>query len=344
REIAPLGYNLTLRAVDKGTPPRETYKATQVHLVDLNDNKPVFDREIYEVDVPETTPVNTPIIRLKVSDADDGKNAQVFLEIVGGNEGGEFNINPETGMLYTAVTLDAEDKAFYTLTVSAIDQGNAGTRKQSAAKVKVNIVDTNDNDPLFDSPEMEVSINENEPAGTSVIKVTAKDKDSGENAYISYSIANLKPVPFEIDHFSGVIKTTQVLDYESMRREYILRVRASDWGLPYRRQTEMQLKIKLLDVNDNRPQFEKVDCLGHVPRNLPIGREIITLSAIDFDAGNIISYRIVSGNEDGCFALDITSGVLSIACDLTDVRVNEREINVTATDSAHFSDVVRIRI
>lgn len=344
RELAPLGYNLTLRAVDKGTPPRETYKSTHVHLVDLNDNKPVFDREIYEVDVPETTPVNTPIIRLKVSDADDGKNAQVFLEIVGGNEGGEFNINPETGMLYTAVTLDAEDKAFYTLTVSAIDQGNAGTRKQSAAKVKINIVDTNDNDPLFDNPEMEVSINENEPAGTSVIKVTAKDKDSGENAYISYSIANLKPVPFEIDHFSGVIKTTQVLDYESMRREYILRVRASDWGLPYRRQTEMQLKIKLLDVNDNRPQFEKVDCLGHVPRNLPIGREIITLSAIDFDAGNMISYRIVSGNEDGCFSLDLTTGVLSIACDLTDVRVNEREVNVTATDGSHFSDVVKIRI
>lgn len=344
RETAPLGYNLTLRAVDKGTPARQTYISIPVHLSDLNDNAPVFDREIYEVDVPETSPVNSPIIRLKVTDADQGRNAQVFLEIVGGNEGGEFHINPDTGMLYTAVCLDAEHKAFYTLTVSAIDQGNAGTRKQSSAKVKIQVVDTNDNDPLFDSPTMEVLLDENESAGKSVTKVTARDKDSGENAYISYSIANLNPVPFDIDYFSGVITTTKVLDFESMKREYILQIRASDWGQPYRRQTEMQLKIKIRDVNDNRPQFEKIDCVGFVPRFVPIGTEILTLSALDFDAGNIISYRTVSGNEDGCFTLDSTSGVVSVTCDLADLLVAEREINVTATDGTHFADVMRVRI
>lgn len=344
RETAPLGYNLTLRASDKGTPPRQTYTSIPVHLADLNDNAPVFDREIYEVDVPETSPINSPIIRLKVTDADQGRNAQVFLEIVGGNEGGEFHINPDTGMLYTSVCLDAEQKSFYTLTVSAIDQGNTGTRKQSSAKVKVQVVDTNDNDPLFDTPELEVLVDENEPAGTSITKVTARDKDSGENAYISYSIANLNPVPFEIDHFTGIVKTTKVLDFESMRRHYVLHIRASDWGSPYRRQTEMQLKIKIRDVNDNRPQFEKVDCVGHLPRFVPIGTEIITLSAIDFDAGNIISYRTVSGNEDGCFNLDAASGVLSVTCDLSDIFVQEREINITATDGTHFADVTRVKI
>ncbi|XP_069696735.1 fat-like cadherin-related tumor suppressor homolog [Periplaneta americana] len=344
REVAPQGYNLTLRATDKGVPSRQTYKSVPVHLADLNDNTPVFDREIYEVEVPETAPINTPVIRLKVTDADEGKNAEVHLEIVGGNEGGEFHINPTTGMLYTAEALDAEHKAFYTLTVSAIDQGNAGTRKQSSAKVKINVMDTNDNDPLFDPTEDIVWIDENEPAGTSVTRVTARDKDSGENAYISYSIVNLNPVPFEIDHFSGVVRTTTVLDYESMRREYILRIRASDWGLPYRRQTEIQLKIRVRDVNDNRPQFEKVDCTGNVQRYVSIGTEVITLSAIDFDAGSIISYRLISGNEDGCFALDTTSGVLSVTCDLSDVKVSEREVNVTATDGTHFSDTVSVMI
>lgn len=344
REAAPHGYNLTMKATDKGIPPKESYKSVPVHLIDLNDNAPVFDREIYEVDIPETAPVNSPVIRLKVTDADEGKNALVFLEIVGGNEGGEFHINPYTGMLYTAVTLDAEVKSMYTLTVSAIDQGNSGTRKQSSAKVKVTVVDTNDNDPLFDTAETTVWMDENEPAGTTVTKVSAKDRDSGENAYISYSIANLKPVPFEIDHFSGVVKTTMVLDYESMRREYILRIRASDWGLPYRRQTEMQLKIRVRDINDNRPQFEKVDCSGHVPRYVTIGTEIITLSAIDFDTGNVISYRLVGGNSDGCFALDSTSGVLTVTCDLSDVKVSEREVNITATDGTHFSDVVHVLV
>lgn len=344
REQTPQGYNLTLRAIDRGTPPRQSYKVVPVHLADINDNPPVFNREMYEVAVPETSPPNTPVIRLKVSDRDEGKNALVSLEIVGGNEGGEFRVNADTGMLYTAQPLDAETKAFYTLTVSAIDQGNTGTRKQSSAKVKINVQDTNDNDPIFEQSNVTIWVDENEPAGTTVTKVTARDRDSGENAYISYSIANLNGVPFDIDHFLGTVRTAKLIDYESMRREYVLRVRASDWGLPYRRQTEMQLVIKVRDVNDNRPQFEKVDCVGHVARYVPIGTEVLTLSALDFDAGNFINYRMVSGNEDGCFALDATSGVISVSCDLNDVGVDVRELNVTATDGTHFADVMRVQV
>lgn len=344
RETAPRGYNLTLRARDRGVPPKETFKSVVVQLADINDNAPVFDREEYEANIPETAPVNSPVIKVKVTDADAGKNAEVLLEIVGGNEGKEFRINSNTGMLYTAVPLDVETKSYYTLTVSARDQGNIGSRRQTAAKIKVNVVDANDNDPLFDSPLAEVTVNENEPAGTIVTRVQAHDRDSGENSYISYGIANLNPVPFDIDHFAGIVRTTHVLDYESMRREYTLKIRASDWGLPYRRQTEMQLRVRLLDVNDNRPQFEKVDCIGHVPKTVAIGREVLTLSAIDFDAGNIISYRIVSGNEDNCFALDANIGTLSVTCDLNDTATSAREVNVTATDSKHFSDTMRIRI
>lgn len=285
REKSPRGYNLTLRAVDKGIPPQTSYKTINIPIADVNDNAPVFNREIYEVAVPETSPPNTPVIRLKVNDPDSGKNAQVFLEIVGGNEGGEFRVNPDTGMLYTQKNLDAETKAFYTLTVSAIDQGNVGMRKQSSAKVKINVQDTNDNDPIFDQTNQTIWIDENEPAGTTVTKVTARDRDSGENAYISYSIANLHEVPFEIEHFSGIVRTSKLIDYESMRREYILYIRASDWGLPYRRQTEMELIIKIRDVNDNRPQFERIDCIKYIPRHTAIGTEVFTVSAIDFDSG-----------------------------------------------------------
>jgi protocadherin Fat 1/2/3 len=91
-------------------------------------------------------------------------------------------------MLYTNAILDAEKKPFYTLTVSAIDQGNTGTRKQSSAKVKINIEDRNDENPVFETPTMTVWVDENEPAGTIVAKVKATDADSNDNAYISYSI------------------------------------------------------------------------------------------------------------------------------------------------------------
>ncbi|XP_075972507.1 FAT atypical cadherin kugelei isoform X2 [Anticarsia gemmatalis] len=344
RETAPAGYNLTLRAVDAGHPPRASYLTLPVTLVDANDNAPVFSREVYEASVPETVPPNTPVIRLKVSDRDEGRNARVYIEVVGGNEGEEFYVNPDTGVLYTAVPLDAEEKALYTLTVSAIDQGNAGTRKQSSAKVKITVLDSNDNDPVFEREVTEVTVQENGPSGAVVARVIARDADSGDNAYISYSIANLQPVPFDVDHFSGAVRTTRLLDYESMRREYTLRIRASDWGTPYRRQAEMRLVVRLEDVNDNRPQFERVDCVGYLPRRLAIGSEIVTLSAIDFDAGDVVSYRIIGGNEDNCFALDSGTGVMSLSCDLSDIRADSRVLNVTATDGTHFADATSMTL
>lgn len=167
-------------------------------------------------------------------------------------------------------------------------------------------------------------------------------------SFVSLSLfhftANLNEVPFDIDHFSGSVRTSKLLDYETMRREYVLHIRASDWGQPYRRQTEMKLFVNLRNANDHRPQFERIDCVGQIPRHLSIGSELITLSAIDFDAGDVISYRIVSGNEDGCFNLDSASGLISLGCDLQDIGVDKREVNVTATDGTHFADNTRIQI
>ncbi|XP_039746236.1 fat-like cadherin-related tumor suppressor homolog [Pararge aegeria] len=344
RERAPRGYNLTLRATDAGTPARAAYTTLPVTLRDTDDSAPVFSRELYEARVSETAPPNTPVIRLKVSDRDEGRNARVYIEIVGGNEGGEFAVNADTGVLYTAVALDAEHKSLYTLTVSAVDQGDAGARKQSSAKVKIEVVDANDNDPVFEREELHVTLAENGAAGAVVARVAARDADAGENAYVSYAIANLQPVPFEVDHFSGAVRTTRLLDYESMRREYALRIRASDWGLPYRRQAEMRLTVHLQDVNDNRPQFERVDCVGYLSRKLAIGSEIVTLSAIDFDSGDVVSYRIAGGNEDNCFSLDASTGVLVLACDLGDVRADSRALNVTATDGTHFADAAALTL
>lgn len=149
RERAPMGYNLTLRAVDGGTPARNSTATLHVTVSDWNDHAPVFDRQHYDVRVVETAPVGTPLIRLRVSDEDQGRNAQVQLSIVGGNQGGHFRINPTSGVLYTALPLDAEMRAEHVLTVSAIDQGTAGTRQQSSAKITVQVLDANDNDPIF---------------------------------------------------------------------------------------------------------------------------------------------------------------------------------------------------
>lgn len=72
---------------------------------------------------------------------------------------------------------------------------------------------------------------------------------------MTYNIANLKPVPFSIDHFSGEIRTAKSFDFEVDRREFQLVIRASDWGQPSRRQSQTTLDIRLQDANDNRPRM-----------------------------------------------------------------------------------------
>ena len=124
------------------------------------------------------------------------------------------------------------------------------------ARVRITVNDVNDNDPQFVETEKTIYFDENEPAESRVFRASAKDRDSGENAHISYSIANInaEEIPFDIDHTTGVIKSRRLIDYETDKREYKLQIRASDWGTPFRRQSEMRLRIRIKDINDNRPQ------------------------------------------------------------------------------------------
>lgn len=335
-------YNLTLIAYDCGRPPRQSLHSFNIRITPPAQRYPIFEKEIYEINVLESAPINSPIIRLKIMENE--RVVEVHLEIVGGNEEGVFSIHSRTGVLYTARHLDAESKNLYTLTVSAVEHGKPSYSMQTSAKVIVNVLDINDNDPMFELAAMDVSVGEDEPPGTSVARVFAKDNDSGENSYISYSIANVNPVPFEIDHFTGVIRTIDELDYETMKKESLLYVRASDWGLPYRRETEMELKITLRDINDNRPRFDKVNCSGSLSRFAPLRSEIVSLLAIDFDSGSVISYRIVSKNTEGCFGMDLTSGILYVACDLKSENFTERTINTIATDGLHYSEINPIHV
>ena len=202
REISPYGYNLTLKAVDRGIPPRTSYKDVHVKLADFNDHSPIFDKEIYEVTVNESAPINTSLARLKVTDRDSGRNAKIQLRISAGNKYEHFRINPKSGVLYVAKRLDAEQRTSYTLTVSALDQANTGMRKQSSARVRIYVQDVNDNDPKFQFPMHEITFDENQQKGSEVYTVQASDLDSGENGTYALQINIINLIHFYRIFFS----------------------------------------------------------------------------------------------------------------------------------------------
>ena len=344
REVLPPVFNLTVTATDGGSPPRTTEKIVQIQLADVNDEAPEFEHELYEAVVDEVAPLHTPLLVVKAIDMDSGRNGDVVYDIAQGNDRGWFTINRMTGLVSVAGPLDAELTNQVQLVIGAQDRANAGSRQASYTRLHITIQDCNDNAPMFNETNLVAYVSEDAPVGTDVQQVAAYDLDASDNGYLSYSLSNPDPVPFTIDHFNGMIRTNEKLDYESMKRLYKLRVRVSDWGSPFRRESEAEVHVRLRDANDNKPMFEKVNCTGYLSREAPIGTTLVVVSAIDFDAGNIISYQILSGNADGCFAMDASTGVLSLGCDLSEEDTPERSLLITATDGHNTADPMSINI
>ncbi|XP_043918442.1 protocadherin Fat 1 [Protopterus annectens] len=333
----PFGFNLTLQAKDRGAPPQ--FSAVKViHVAPLQSKyRPVrFEKDVYKVTISEFSPPNTPVVIVKAI-----PSYPHLRYIFRRNEGKtKFALNANTGLIATAELLNAQSMSPFELEVMTND-------RKAFTKVIINIEDVNNNAPEFTQTSYKASVNENVPVGTSVLTVRAIDPDNSENGYVTYSIANVNPPPFSIDHFTGVISTSLLLDYELMPRVYNLRVRASDWGSPYRHEVEVPVTIVLNNLNDNKPLFEKIDCEGTISREFAVEEPIITLSAIDADELQLVKYVVVSGNELGLFELNENSGVLSLKQPFTEgaaARMSFHSLQVAATDGENFAEPMYINI
>ncbi|CAI9732107.1 protocadherin Fat 1 isoform X3 [Octopus vulgaris] len=344
REDSPDGFNLTLYVSDQGTPSLNSTIVVPVDIQDMNDNSPVFSQAIYEASIDETALVNSPVIFIKAGDADAGKNAKVHYTITGGNVDGYFQIDPISGLITTASVLDAETVSDVELEVCAEDEANSGARKSGAAIVHIDIKDCNDNTPVFNSTGDIFYVDENSPISSIVGQVTATDIDKDENGYFSLTIANINKVPFEIEPFAGHLKLTQVLDYESMKDSYILKIRASDWGSPFRREAETQVTVKVRDVNDNKPQFESLSCMVYVSSDIENDTALLVVSAIDLDITSIVSYSIDKGNEKNYFSIHTERGDIFLSVPTTELLESKFTLAIGATDGIHAADPMEMTV
>lgn len=331
----PFGLNLSLQAWDRGTPQ----KFSAVHMVHLRLSRPapaevIFQKDEFEVLLSEVAPPGTVVEAVKLQPEPD--DAEYIL--TPSADSGFFSINTMTGVISTAHWLTQLTQEVFELEVLEVDS-------DLRVKVKVILEDANDNAPLFAQQSYEVFVNESVAVGTTVAVVTASDGDHGENGYITYSMASLTPLPFSVQQFTGAVTTTQELDFESSLESFSFVIRASDWGSPYRRESEVNVTVHLENVNDNKPLFEKVACVGVISRDLPVGEVITTMSAIDIDELELVKYKILSGNERGYFDLNPDSGVMTLHHSLNTVAPkNSFNLKITATDGEHFSDPMFVNI
>ncbi|XP_063535719.1 protein dachsous [Cydia strobilella] len=353
-------HMMTIAATDNGMPPLSASATLIINVIDANDNEPVFSKAAYEFKVEENMNVGAFVGKIAATDADLGDNALLRYSLFPTNT--SFAINPVTGIITTKDFLDREFKAAYSLFAEAKDLGTPA--RYSKVPISIKITDVNDNSPeIIDPREDVISVREEQQPGAEVARVKAIDRDNGANSSVTYSIVNERDSDgfgvFVIDPKSGVIKTSTVLDHEE-RSIYRLTVAATDGGTPPK-QTVRQLKVEVLDLNDNRPTFTSSSLSFKVQEDASIGHIVGTVACCD----SAINENLINGEEKqisyllmplttdyspGTFEIDIRTGSLVVARQLDrevqdEYRLEVRALDTSATNNPQSSAVtVKIEI
>uniref|UniRef100_A0A3Q2QUY0 Protocadherin-16 n=1 Tax=Fundulus heteroclitus TaxID=8078 RepID=A0A3Q2QUY0_FUNHE len=307
RESTPSLY-LVVRATDQAVQPSQRRWGSvtaQLFVTDENDNAPTFSSPS-AVSVMEDQPVGFVILYVVARDKDEGENGRVSYRIQAGDSAGRFTLNPNTGSLSILKALDREEQEVFNLTIVAEDHGTP--QLSTSQLLCVQVIDVNDEAPVFQQAEFEAQVMENRGPGATVFTITATDRDQGSNGHITYG--GVTEEGFVINPSTGVITTTKELDTES-QDHYTLTVYARDGGLPPNF-AKAVVHVEVQDVNDNVPVFAKLSYELEVPENqAPV--ELCFIKATDPDSGpgGELEYRIVAGDHDGAFQLHPNTGALS---------------------------------
>uniref|UniRef100_A0A671U781 Protocadherin 2 alpha a 15 n=1 Tax=Sparus aurata TaxID=8175 RepID=A0A671U781_SPAAU len=294
-------HSLVLTAVDGGRPPKSGEMNIQVHVLDVNDNAPVFSKDVYSVMLSENSTVGTTVIQVNATDLDDGQNGEViysFSKSVSHRLLKLFDIDPSTGEIIVKGLIDYEHKDKYEIEIQASDKGLAPLDTQKSVIIK--IVDMNDNAPEIEVTSFSSSIPEDSRPGTTVALISVNDLDSGLNGKVICSISD--DVPFILspslqDKMYSLV-TKSPLDREK-QSHYELTITAKDAGQPPL-SSEKTISIVVSDVNDNSPEFSLSPYTFYVTEANEPGTSVFSVKAFDRDENDnaLISYHILRDRRE----------------------------------------------
>ncbi|KAM6454465.1 cadherin EGF LAG seven-pass G-type receptor 2 isoform 4-T4 [Liasis olivaceus] len=331
-------YQLIVEANDQGRDPGARSSTATIHITveDDNDNSPQFSKKRYVVQVPENVASNTHILQVNATDRDKGSNAMVHYSIMSGNTRGQFYIDAQIGNIDVVSQLDYEMNKEYTLRIRAQDGGRPPLSNISGL-VTIQVLDVNDNAPIFVSTPFQSTVLENVPVGYSVIHIQAIDADSGENARLEYALVDMSAdFPFTINNNTGWIVVASDLDREAVDF-YKFGVEARDHGSPPMT-SSASVSITVLDVNDNNPEFTQKEYTMRLNEDAAVGTSVLTVSAIDRDVNSVITYQITNGNTRNRFSITSQSGggLITLALPLDYKLERQYLLTITASDGTRL--------
>ncbi|XP_055908352.1 cadherin-86C [Eupeodes corollae] len=296
-------------------------------LPERSNSPPYFEIDHYVSRVDENAPQGTALTFVdpyvpRVYDDDTGKNGVFSLTLL--NNNGTFEISPNVAERSASflirvrdnMLLDYEERHSVEFQVLAQELGPA-TNLSAIVNVTVYINDVNDNPPVFTQTVYTVELPENMTVGTKVVQVHADDVDTGMGGRVRYTaILGYLNTSLNLDAENGIITVStnsHGFDREIMP-EYHLYVEARDSDGTGNR-AQVPLVIKMIDVNDETPTFEKNVYEFILAADLQSFTSPAYIKAVDKDAtapNNEVRYEIINGNYDNKFSLNKVTGELTV--------------------------------
>uniref|UniRef100_A0A3B4D1J2 Cadherin domain-containing protein n=1 Tax=Pygocentrus nattereri TaxID=42514 RepID=A0A3B4D1J2_PYGNA len=329
--------HLILTATDGGSPQRSGTVVIHINVLDANDNTPVFSQPVYRVTIAENAPVDTAVVTVSATDADEGANGEITYEFSRASDKTVklFSIDKTTGQVRVRGEIDYEKEKHHEIGVQAKD----GSGLASTAKIIIDITDVNDNVPRIILKSLNNPIPENTIVGTEVAIINVQDKDSGDNRQIHCSIQQNAPFklnPSVKNYFSLV--TTSVLDREK-EADYNITITATDGGSPPL-SSSLSINLSVSDVNDNPPVFEEPSYSAYVAENNKPGTSICSVTARDPDwrQNGTVLYSLVSSEVNGVpvssfLSINADTGVIHAVRSFDYEQFRNFKVQVVARDN-----------
>ncbi|XP_056899754.1 protocadherin beta-16-like isoform X14 [Takifugu flavidus] len=313
--------------------PMELFRIT-IEITDINDNVPSFASNEKLIEISESAVTGSKFVLEKALDADIGTNGlQSYSLKPTDNFALKYENQADGGKKVEMVLqkpLDREHREQIILFLSALDGGQP--RMSGTMQITVNVLDANDNAPVFTKSVYKATITENSPKGTSILTVSATDKDTGSNREIAYAISNSKrrlSELFQIDRKTGDVILIGEIDYEKTKL-YQIDIEAIDNG---GLSDSSKIIVDVIDVNDNSPQIKMLSKSETVLEDSPEETVIAMLNVNDPDSDRN-GYVKCEISEDIPFKIQNTmNGFYSIVTEMALDREIAHQYNITVSCS-----------
>lgn len=236
------------------------------------------------------------------------------------------------GKITVTKLLDRETHPTYTLFIQARDPYFA-----AFTEVLITVLDVNEHKPVFNPLKYNVTISEAAGVGSSVLKLSATDKDDGINSQLVYSIVNGDPRGLFAVDSGGVITVAKDLDHENNSTHNIT-IAVKDMGeIQLFADIPAHVLISVRELNDNSPSFEVSLYQKTIPESTPPGTSVLCVRAMDADQSHTNSkmvYFMVKEPLDHDFIMNSSSGVIYVYKSLDFERTQVYRFQVAVRDTS----------